>query len=43
MSVKEAAREMGIENKDMYTIGELETIAEKANCTLLDVMRELRR
>lgn len=40
--IKEAIKSLGIEEKGVYTIGELEAIARKSNVSMLDVMRYLR-
>lgn len=40
--IKEAIKALGIENKTMYTMGELDAISKKSGCALHDVMHYLR-
>ena len=40
--IKKALAEMGIEEKKIFTIGELEEIASRAKCPMYEVMKYLR-
>lgn len=40
--IKKAVSEMGLAGKEVYTIKEMEAIAEQAGCQLIDVMWWLR-
>lgn len=41
--IKEAVETLGLTEKTIFTIGELEQIAALSGCKLIDVMRYLRR
>ena len=40
--IKNAIEELGIAHKTVFTVGELDKIAQMANCPLIAVMRYLR-
>lgn len=42
MKIKETVKRLGLEDKTVYTLAELELIAKEANCTLHAVMKYLR-